>query len=221
MRTVAIVICVNLLTTAGFAQDEQEPDGLRHSLTVDVPSFFLKTISVSYNYKLNDKYELRFNPRVSFDWKQDNQFLSSTVIKDPPWYYNSYMFQVGISRNWRTVYIEPLLYYKHGSFNDRTLQTNDQEGDSYDSFQNLSRRYNGGGIVLRSGIKVDKNHLRFNFFTGVGYYLRYYHEEINWARPYPEDPVSDYWKGGLTLHFGFEVGYRFGMTDKEKMGWPF
>lgn len=217
MRTVAVILFVSLISFAGFAQEEKDSDGLRHSLTVEVPSFFLKTISVSYNYKLNDKYELRVNPRVSFDFQQDNLVFGMWLVKDPFWYYNSYMLQVGLSRNWHTVYIEPLLYYKHASFVDRTMQMTDSEGDSYDMYQNLSREYDGGGIVLRSGLKVDKNHFRFNFFYGLGYYVRYYHEQINWARAWAggTDPsnfpvISEYWKDGLTMHVGFEIGYRFG-----------
>ena len=224
MRTVIAILCITWLSSS-VTNAQDEPDGLKHSVTVDIPNFFLKTISVSYNYKLNDKYELRINPRISFDWSADNLVAGMKLVQDPFWYYDSYVLQIGLSRNFRTVYVEPMLYYKYASFDDRTLQIRDSDGDAYDVYQKLSRQYNSGGIVLRSGLKVDKDHFRFNFFYGVGYYLRYYDEEITreygwgWHTHNSSYPItSEYWKGRVTLHVGFELGYRFGRMAKVKMG---
>ena len=225
MRNVIAILCITWLSSgATYAQDES--DGLKHSVTIEIPNFFLKTISVSYNCKLNKKYELRINPKVSFalDWG-DNLVAGMKLVKDPFWYYDSYALQIGLSRNFNKFYIEPVLYYKYASFDDKTLQVRDSDGDSYDVYQRLSRQYNAGGVVFRSGIKVDKRHFRFNFFYGAGYCLRYYEEEITeeygWFMYTPSGnyPItSEYWKGRVTLHVGFELGYRFGRTAKEKMG---
>ncbi len=221
MRTV-VVILLATLASPGITRAQVHRDDLKHSLTVEIPNLLFKTISLSYNYKLNDKYELRINPKISFDGPKDNLVAGLRLVKDPFWYYNTYALQIGLSRNFNRVYLEPMLYYKHASFDDRTLQITDSEGDSYDVYQQLSREYNSGGIVLRSGLKYDKKHFRFNFFYGLGYYLRYYHEIITakhaWAGGlFPADYpiVSDYWKDGLSLHVGFEIGYRFGSTEKE------
>lgn len=220
MRTVIAIICITGLSV-GVAYAQDEPDDLKHSVTVEIPNLLLKIISVSYNYKLNDKYELRINPRISFDWSADNLVAGMKLVQDPFWYYDSYMMQIGISRNFGTMYIEPLLYYKYASFEDRTLQIRDSDGDSYDVYQKLSRQYNSGGIVLRPGLKVDKNHFRFNFFCGIGYYLRYYDEVVtaqySWlaGRNNRDYPVTNkYWKDGVSLHLGIELGYRFGSSNK-------
>ncbi len=220
MRIVIAILCITSLSI-GVAYPQDESDDLKHSVTVDIPNFLLKTISVSYNYKLNDKYELRINPRISFDLSADNLVAGMKLVQDPFWYYDSYMMQIGLSRNFGKVYLEPLLYYKYASFENRMLQISDSDGDSYDVYQKLSRQYKGGGIVFRSGLKVDKDHFRFNFFYGIGYYLRHYNEEITgefaWARgliPGNYPVKSEYWKDGLSLHVGFEVGYRFGATNK-------
>ena len=220
MRTVVfsyfVVLSVSIVTYA------QESDDLRHSVTLEIPNLFLKTISMSYNYKLNKKYELRINPRISFDMSGDNLVAGLKLVQDPFWYYNSCALQIGLSRNFGKFYIEPMLYYKTASFEDRSLQVSDSDGDSYDVYQQLSRQYEGGGAILRCGIKVDKNNFRFNFFWGTGYYVRYYHEVIKaqyaWAAgglmqgDYPI--ISNYWKDGLTLHLGFEIGARFGRSEE-------
>ena len=203
-----------LVSGMTHAQEEQV---LKHAITIEIPNLFLKTISLSYNYKLNKKYELRINPRVSFDISKDNMAAGFILVKDPFWYYNSYALQVGLSRNFGKFYMEPTLYYKNASFEDRSMQATDPDGDSYDIYQRLSRHYEGGGIILRCGIKVDKDNFRFNFFWGTGYYARYYHEQIKaqyaWAAqgliPGDYPIVSNYWKDGLTLHLGFEIGTRF------------
>lgn len=222
MKTV-VVILLATLASAAFTNAQDQRNDRKHSLTVEIPNLLLKTISISYNYKLNSKYELRINPKISFDGPKDNLVAGLKLVKDPFWYYNSYTLQVGLSRNFNRVYLEPMLFYKYASFDDRSLQITDPDGDSYDVYQQLSRQYNSGGIVLRSGLKVDKDHFRFNFFYGMGYYLRYYHEVITaehaWAGGlFPTDYpiVSDYWKDGLSLHVGFEIGYRFGTTDEER-----
>lgn len=213
-----VVVTLSLMLAApGLTNAQDEPDDRKHSLTLEIPNLLLKTISLSYSYKLNNKYELRINPKVSFDWSSDNLVAGLRLIQDPFWYYNSYALQIGLSRNFNKVYIEPMVYYKYASFEDRSLQTSDSEGDSYDVYQQLSRQYNSGGIVFRSGLKFDRDHFRFNFFYGMGYYLRHYHEEIAgeyaWAagglipKDYPI--VSDYWTDGVSLHVGFEIGYRF------------
>jgi hypothetical protein len=156
--------------------------------------------------------------------------LGMKPVQDPFWYYNSYAIQIGLCRSFnQNVYIEPILYYRYGSFDDRVLQVRDSDSDSGDLYQRLSRQYNSGGLIVRSGIKIDKDHLRLNFFYGAGYYLRYYNEEIineYWGlsgnSPETFSPgTSCYWKDRVTFHVGFEIGYRFGTTENERMGWPF
>jgi hypothetical protein len=220
MRTVIVILCITSLS-AVVVYSQDETDGLNHSVTIEIPNLFLKTISVSYNYKLNDKYELRINPKISLDWPADNLVAGLRLVQDPFWYYDSYTIQIGLSRNFRTFYIEPMLSYKYASFDNRTLQTHDSDGDSFDVYQKLSRQYKAGGVIFRSGIKLDKDHFRFNFFYGIGYHLRYYKEVITreyaWGAggliPHDYPITSNYWKDRVLIHVGFEVGYRFATTS--------
>src|SRR6187402_2535947 len=103
MNTAAFTLFL-ALTINTLANAQNEPDNLKHSITIEIPNLFLKTISLSYNYKLNKKYELRINPRVSFDISKDNMAAGFILVKDPFWYYNSYALQIGVSRNFGKFY---------------------------------------------------------------------------------------------------------------------
>jgi hypothetical protein len=114
---------------------------------------------------------------------------------------------------YKILYIEPMIYYKFATFDNRTLTISESMGGAS---QTLDRNYNAVGLVLRSGLRIDKNHFRFNFFYGLGYYLRYYKEEIDaitqWGsgtRPLDYPIKSDYWKNRFSLHLGIELGFRF------------
>jgi len=195
---------------------QEEPDNKRNSITIEPLNLLLKTISLAYTRKIGDEYELRINPRVSFDSPKDNAIGDFALPKDPFWYYNSYALQIGMRAMLnKRIYIEPILSYKYASFDDRVLQTENPDGGTYDEFEKLSRQYNSGEIILRSGILVDENRFRFNFYYGLGYYLKYYHEEITekWMHMYPIPgyyPIeTDFRKSGISLHVGIELGYRF------------
>jgi hypothetical protein len=82
MRTVIVILCITSLS-AVVVYSQDETDGLNHSVTIEIPNLFLKTISVSYNYKLNDKYELRINPKISLDWPADNLVAGLRLVQDP------------------------------------------------------------------------------------------------------------------------------------------
>jgi hypothetical protein len=110
---------------------------------------------------------------------------------------------------YKSLYIEPMVYYKFATFDNRTLMVD----NNY--YQHLDRTYNGGGLILRSGLRIDKNQFRYSFFYGLGYYLRYYEEEIDaiFRRAGVQQisgPIkSNYWQDRLSLHLGIELGYRF------------
>lgn len=137
------------------------------------------------------------------------------TIEDPYWYYNTYGLHIGLSRRiYKMLYVEPIIYYKYGSFNSKELKISDSEGDQFDEYQTLSRNYNSGGMALQSGLIADKGHFRFNFYYGLGYHLRYYNQNIlekrYWNTPIPDNyPIkSNYWKDGISVHLGIRLGFR-------------
>lgn len=84
----------------------------------------------------------------------------------------------------------------------------------YNTTQDIDRAYNGFGIIGKFGRLYCNEYLRLNLFTGLGYYLRKYNETINWESEGGElnsgFPItSEYWKNGISIHFGFELGVNF------------
>ena len=203
-----IVLVIAFTVTVPITVFPQKVPDRRNTITFEPLAILTKTISISYSRKLDEKRELRINPKISFDSQEDND-IGLNPIRDPFWYYNSYSLQIGLSRMlYKSLYIEPMVYYKFATFDNRILMVD----NNY--YQLLDRTYNGGGLILRSGLKIDKNQFRFNFFYGLGYYLRYYDEEIHAAfglgAQQISDPIkSNYWQDRLSVHLGIELGYRF------------
>ena len=203
-----LTILLSCLAYIGYAQ---ESSGLRHdltdprhALTIEPANLLLRTISVSYSLRMNDRSEFRINPKISFPFSRDNLLLNP--VEDPFWYYTSYTLQVGFSKMFgSSVYIEPMFFGRYASFEDRTLQTKDSQGDHYDEFETLDRKYYASGFILRSGVRSDKAKFRFNFFYGLGFNIRYYEEDVK--SKYDAEPT--YWKAKLSLQVGFEIGPRF------------
>ena len=195
-----------------FFEDESE---YKHAFTFEPLNLLLKTISVSYIVQMNNKSEFRINPKISFPFKNvDNTLLEP--VEDPFWYYSSYGLQFGFSKMLgQHAYIEPMFFGRYATFHDRELQTKDPDGDRYDEFETVDRKYVGSGFILRSGVKRDNGNFRFNFFYGVGFNVRAYEEDVKSRRTASGtvnnvyDPEPNYWKAKLTVQVGFEIGPRF------------
>lgn len=209
----SIISITILLVTATIAYT-QVSMGIRNAVAIDVLSALNKTISVSYSYSFDNSYEMRINPRISFDSQRDNTIMGIS-IEDPYWYYDTYGIQLGINRLlYKKFYVEPIVHYKYGEFESREIKTEDSEGDRFDEYQLLDRDYHSFGLALQTGLRMDNGNFRFNYYFGVGYHMRYYNEKIKemryWNTLIPGDyPIdTNYWKDGVSLYLGIRIGFR-------------
>lgn len=216
-----------LLTGTAIAQDISEQHNLepRNAISLTVLPLAGRTLSISYARKLKHGREIIFNPRVqvaspdvtsepAIDKGSNKRFIF--LVQDPQWFYNHYTLRVGLRMLLGAggAGYEPQLQVGYGAFHNKVIKTEDSNGDAYDLYTRLDRKYYSAGIINALSWVLDRERVRVKFFVGMGAHLRQYQDtqwaRYVWHREISHDPEPHtYYKPKFTFHGGIEIGLRY------------
>lgn len=214
MRKNYLIVVLVIQTSLLFSQEKRI---FQHAVSFNYMSLFNQTLSLAYNYRINETFELTLNPKVHFHSNGDNKTLFGTSLSDDPyWYYDSYTLTTGARINIGGLpYFEPDLFFRHAWFSDRTLIMENEENHKYNGLGTFNRKYTAIGGLIKFGLNFHDDRFRYNPFVGFGFNYRFYKEllldkkidAIPIAGNYPIK--STYGEAVLIIQFGVEIGFKF------------
>jgi hypothetical protein len=210
------------------AQDIDEASQKKNAFSLSVLAPLNRTFSFSYARRLKHGREITITPlyqhhgsdiatEPAVDKGSNNRFLGF-LNPDPNWYYSNFMLRTGlrIPIGGGVFAYEPQVQLGYGQFLNKVIKTADPEGDAYDEYLRLDRKYFSLGIVSMVNWVKDYKYLRLKWFVGFGIHARRYDDTIwnhyTWYRDtsqYYDLSSEPYYKRSLTFHLGMEVGLRY------------
>jgi hypothetical protein len=175
------------------------------------------SISFCYYRKISKYLEFVINPRIKQTQDAPNGNDTWELFLKEPFWYKRFIIRSGLLFQYQNGFFEPMLQYDKGSFNNESRQLEDYEGDQYDIFQSEDQTYTSYGFLGLIGYIKDFKYIRIKIYSGFGSHLKFYHRTLHEKRGYNMivqeninyPIISDYNRKVISLHGGFEIGFRF------------
>jgi hypothetical protein len=215
-----LLLITGLFCINSFAQSDSKkniisfaPIGLLNGINSTSSPIY----KLSYERYLTKYIDFAISGRIR-EACHDDEFSFKFFFNDPYTNYNKYAIRSGILVHRGAQFIEPMIQYEYGNYSKKYwITTENEEGDQYDVDKQYNRKYNSVGMIVLLGFQNTTKYISFKYYIGVGIHYRVYNEDLygvdKWGTEYDEhyDPPinSIYGETAMTLHTGFEIGFRF------------